>query len=180
MNIALPKFNDIAPDKIPVILQEMLAENLKMLDTQDLTHPIEVLEMIDNKLHKFWSPIGHLHAVRSTLELREAYKSCLSLLSDYETAVSHHERLYQAICEYKPNSPQEKRIIELKLRDFRLSGIDLSAEKKLRYGEIEKKLSELGAQFSENILDSTQAWSYLASDQELTGIPKDIIPEDKK
>lgn len=180
MMIDLPKFTDIVPDKILSMLQEILADNLKILDTHDLSNPIEVLEIIENRLHKFWSPIGHLHAVWSQPELREAYKSCLPLLSDYETTVSHHEKLYKSICKYKPNNPSEKRIIELKLRDFRLSGIALSAEKKLRYGEIEKKLSELGAKFSENILDSTQSWSYFASDQELAGIPKDIIPEDKK
>jgi len=176
----LPQFNDIMPDKIVLALQEILADNLKILDTQDLSHPIEVLEIIENRLHKFWSPISHLHAVHDTPALREAYNSCLPLLSDYETTISHHEKLYQAICRYQPKNSYEKRIIELKLRDFRLSGIALSAEKKLRYGEIEKKLSELGARFSENILDSTQAWSYVASDQELIGIPKDIIPEDKK
>jgi oligopeptidase A len=176
----LPQFNHIMPDKIQLELQEILANNLKMLDTQDLSKPIEILEIVENRLRKFWSPISHLHAVRSEPKLREAYKSCLSLLSDYETKIAHHEKLYQAILNYKPRNPQEKRIVELKLRDFRLSGIALSADKKLRYGEIEKKLSELGAKFSENILDSTQAWSYLASDQELLGIPKEIMPEDKK
>ncbi len=176
----LPRFNHIMPDKIQLELQEILTDNLNVLETEDLSNPIEVLEMIENRLHKFWSPVSHLHAVHDTPALREAYKSCLPLLSDYETTVSHHERLYRAICQYQPQNLAEKRIIELKLRDFRLSGIALSAEKKLRYGEIEKALSELGAKFSENILDSTQSWNYLASDQELVGIPRDIIPEDKK
>lgn len=176
----LPQFANIVPDKILPMLQEILRDNLNKLETQDLSRPIEVLESIENRLHQFWSPIAHLHAVRSTPELREAYKACLPLLSDYETAISHHEKLYQAFRQYQPLNSAEKRIIELKLRDFRLSGIDLSAEKKTRYGEIEKKLSELGAQFSENILDATQAWSYLASDQELIGIPQEIIPQDKK
>ena len=52
----------------------------------------------------------------------------------------------------------QKKAIENALRDFELSGIGLSEEKQKRYGEIVARLSELSAQFSNNVLDATMGW----------------------
>jgi oligopeptidase A len=49
-------------------------------------------------------------------------------------------------------------VIEHALRDFTLSGVALPEAQKKRYGEIQKQLSALSNQFSNNVLDSTQAW----------------------
>jgi oligopeptidase A len=175
----LPQFNHIVPEKIQPKLQEILENNLNLLEMDSLERPIELFEQIENRLQQFWSPIGHLHAVKSTEALRKAYQECLVLLSDYETTLSHHKKLYQAFRNFKAVSPIEKRILELKLRDFRLAGIDLSDEKKVRYGEIEKALSELGVQFSEHLLDATQSWHYKASEEELKGVPAHLISADR-
>jgi oligopeptidase A len=45
------------------------------------------------------------------------------------------------------------------LRDFELSGIGLPKEKQKRYGEIAARLSELGNQYSNNVLDATMGWT---------------------
>src|SRR5699024_12425016 len=55
--------------------------------------------------------------------------------------------------------------------DFRLSGIDLPPEQQKRYGEIQKRLSELSSTFSNNLLDATQAWTkHITDEQALAGL----------
>ncbi|MCB1861027.1 MAG: M3 family metallopeptidase, partial [Gammaproteobacteria bacterium] len=62
------------------------------------------------------------------------------------------------------------------LRDFHLSGVDLPAEKKARFKEISQQLSKLASQFEENLLDATNAWSKLITDQsELAGLPESAL-----
>ncbi len=72
--------------------------------------------------------------------------------------------------------PAQRKVIENELRDFRLSGIDLSDENKQRYREIMQKLSKLTSKFGENVLDATQAWSKLIDDEAaLSGLPESAI-----
>ena len=168
----LPQFKHRVPAKIQPELETLLDQNLKQLETDALDNPIELTEILENRLAHFWSPIEHLHAVCSSPELRKAYQNCLPLLSDYSVALSHNEKLYQAFL----NAPQN-RITELNIRDFKLSGIALSPEKKKRYADIERILSELSTKFGENILEATQHWTYKATPEELAGIPENILPE---
>ncbi len=48
--------------------------------------------------------------------------------------------------------------IRLALRDFKLSGVALEGEKKKRYAEISARLSQLSSDFSNHVLDATQAY----------------------
>lgn len=178
--IHLPQFKHIAVDKIQPVLSKILAENLNSIEQNDLSDPIGLLEMLDNQLQLFWSPIAHLHAVRSTSALRKTYQACLPLLSQYHTALAHHEKLYQAMLvqKNKRKNKIETRIATLHLQAFRLSGIHLAPNKKQRYAEIEKKLCQLQARFSENVLLATEAFVYQATPSDLKGLPQQVIPAD--
>ncbi|EGP06061.1 oligopeptidase A [Pasteurella multocida subsp. gallicida str. Anand1_poultry] len=67
------------------------------------------------------------------------------------------------------------------LRDFKLSGISLSAEKQKRYGEISARLSELSAQFSNNVLDATMGWDKVIENlEELKGLPESALAAAKQ
>ncbi|MDA3136065.1 M3 family metallopeptidase [Pseudomonas syringae] len=107
----------------------------------------------------------------NSAELREAYESCLPALSAYSTEMGQNRALFQAY-EALANGPEaagfdvgQKTILEQSLRDFRLSGIDLPPEQQKRYAEVQSKLSELGSQFSNQLLDATQAWTKLVADE---------------
>lgn len=176
----LPQFNHIVPSEIQSTLEQLLDDNLKKLDQDPLSEPISLVEALDNRLQCFWSPVAHLHAVKSSPEWRKVYETCLPMLSNYETTLSHHEKLYLAVKNYMPRDAAEKRIVELKLRDFHLSGVDLPEAKKVRYKKIEEELSELQAKFGEHLLDATQSFEYQATDEELNGVPESLRPKDNK
>ena len=111
--------------------------------------------------------------------LRNAYNSCLPLLSEYGTEVGQNTALcaaYQALRDsdqWTTLSEAQQKDIDNTLRDFRLSGVDLPEEKKTQYMENSKRLSELTSKFSDNALDATQAWSkHITDENELDGLPE--------
>jgi oligopeptidase A len=71
-------------------------------------------------------------------------------------------------------APARKRIVENALRDFRLGGAELPAEKKERFAEIQEQQAALSTRFSENVLDATNDYKLLVEDEaELAGLPDD-------
>jgi len=188
-NFDLPAFSKIKPEHVkPAVEQaiknckEAIANVLsqhKHFTWQNLVTPIDA---IDDVLSKLFSPISHMNSVVSTDALREAYESCLPLLSEYGTFVGQHQGLYQAYQSLK-NSDEfatlttaQQKVITNALRDFTLSGIALKDEDKKRYGEIVTRLSELSSTFSNNVLDATHAFSVNISDKnELAGLPESAL-----
>jgi oligopeptidase A len=76
--------------------------------------------------------------------------------------------------EFSKLSPARRRIVENDLRDFRLSGAELAEDQKPRFKEIQEELSALGAKFSENLLDATNAHADWITDKvDLAGLPED-------
>lgn len=183
---SLPQFSKIQPEHIkPAVEQaieqcktkiaEVLANNTEFT-WANLVAPIDE---VDDVLGKLWSPISHMNSVVSSDKLRDAYESCLPLLSEYGTFVGQHAGLfaaYQQLSEsdaFKKLNTAQQKVINNALRDFKLSGIALNEEDKKRYGEISTRLSELSSTFGNNILDATQAFSVNITDEaELAGLPE--------
>lgn len=184
----LPAFSNIKPEDIqPAITQ--LIQDCRNTTEELLKQPhlswenfVLPLSEVNDRLSRAWSPISHLNAVKNSPELREAYQACLPLLSEYGTWVGQHKGLYDAYQalkksqEFSTYSAAQKKAIENSLRDFKLSGIALPEAQQKRYGEIVARLSELNAQFSNNVLDATMAWEKIVSDEaQLQGLPESAL-----
>lgn len=183
---SLPKFSEIKVDQIESRLSTLLQRNLDEID-QLLSQPgpftwanlMRPMEDGDDKLNKFWSPVGHLNAVMNNERLRKAYEACLPRLTEYGTRISHNRKLYEAIqsiadgSEYQKLDTAQQKIIDNHLRDFKLSGVSLSKDKQKQFGEISTRLAELTNKFENNVMDATKAWTKHITDvTELTGIPE--------
>ncbi|ASQ47291.1 M3 family metallopeptidase [Legionella clemsonensis] len=181
----LPSFTNIDLDNFVARLDKLLQANLeqiafilehtKKFTWDNLMYP---LEEMDDKLERFWSPLSHLHAVMNSLPLRECYQACLPKLSAYDAAIGHNHALYEAIksIDQQPLDNTQKKIIDDTLRDFELSGVALSKEKKARFEVIQTRLSALSNQFENNVLDATQAFSIHVTDEKrLSGLPEHAI-----
>lgn len=187
MTSYLPNFSKIDLSQVEVQLDNLLQSNLQRINTVLLTQTeftwdnlMEPLEDMENKLHKFWSPIAHIHAVVNSSGLRQCYANCLPKLSAYEMSISQNEKLYKAIKglnQAELNSIQKK-IVQDTLLDFKLSGVNLSSEKKAIFEQMQTRLSNLTNLFENNVLDATQAFSMHIVDKEiLTGLPQHVIVE---
>nr|WP_290447672.1 oligopeptidase A [Pseudomonas sp. 21LCFQ02] len=175
----LPPFSAIRAEHVKPAIDQILADNRAAIasilaqqgEQPDWAGLILALDEVNDRLGAAWSPVSHLNAVCNSAELREAYESCLPALSAYSTEMGQNRTLFQAY-EALAASPAaagfdvaQKTIVEHALRDFRLSGIDLPPEQQKRYAEVQSKLSELGSQFSNQLLDATQAWTKLVTDE---------------
>ena len=190
---ALPAFSKIEPQYIESAIKQLIQENRetveRVVNQPHFTWENFILPLTEagDRLNKVWSPISHLNSVKNSPELREAYQACLPLLAEYSTWVGQHQGLYEAYLQLK-NSPEfadytqaQKKAIENSLRDFKLSGISLPAEKQKRYGEIAARLSELNSQFSNNVLDATMGWEKIVEDVSLLkGLPESALEAAKQ
>ena len=193
---SLPPFKQIEPshmvEAIETIIQDSkvaineLTDKLKP-DSITWDNFVKPLEDINDRLDRAWSPISHLNSVANSDEVREAYNACLPLLSDYGTEMGQHLGLYNAVkalngkAEALNLDSVQKKILKDDLRDFKLSGVSLSDDKKKRYGEIQKRLSELTSKFEQNLLDATMAWHKdFDSEDALDGLPESAIAAAKQ
>ncbi len=143
---------------------------------------VEPLEAALEKLSRCWGAVGHLSGVMDTPEMREAYNANLARVTAFYIALSQNEALfakYKAIAasaDFANLSTGRRRVIEHKIRDFRLSGAELPADKKARMKALGEEGAALGQKFSENLLDATNATVFDITDKkELEGIPADIL-----
>ncbi|MFQ1898820.1 oligopeptidase A [Aeromonas veronii] len=185
---SLPPFSQIKPEQVqPAVIQaiadckQKISDVLAQRDPHTWDSLIAPLEEVNDRLSRIWSPVSHLNSVLNSEALREAHDACLPLLSEFQTYVGQHEGLYQAYLALSQSddfpllSGAQRKEIQNTLRDFRLSGIGLPAEAQQRYGEIQARLSELASRFSNNVLDATQGWHKLVTDEaELAGLPESV------
>lgn len=184
----LPPFSAITPDLVKPAVEQALAACRQAVEAAATQRPVtwqslhQQSEEASDHLSRLWSPVSHLNSVLSSAELRDAYESCLPLLSEFSTWVGQHEGLYQAYvalfesAEFPTLSVAQQKVVHNALRDFKLSGIGLSDEKKRRYGEIQTRLSDLASTFSNHCLDATQAWFKHVTDAALlAGLPEDAV-----
>ena len=186
---SLPQFDQIKPEHVSPALDsllsagkqtvEALATNTEMPSWQNFALK---LEDMDEKISRAWSQVGHMNSVVNSPELREAYNDNLAKLTDFYSDLAQDERLYakyRAIKNsadfIKLNSAQQK-IIANEVRDFKLGGAELPADKKGRFKAINEELSKLAAKFEENVLDTTNEYAlYEADTTRLAGIPEDVL-----
>lgn len=142
----------------------------------------EPLDTASERLWRAWSVAGHLNAVVNTPELREAYNAALPLVTEFSTWVGLHEGLYKqyqrlaAAPDFAAWTPVRRRIVEMALRDFRLSGVELQGADRERYAAISDREAQASQKFSENVLDAIDAWSLFVEDEaRLDGIPADVL-----
>ena len=140
------------------------------------------LDDASEPLWRAWSVAGHLNSVVNTPELRDVYNAMLGQITEFSTWVGLHVGLYTQYQrlhlspDFKSWSPARKRVIELALRDFKLSGVELQGAARTRYAEVSDQQSQVSQKFSENVLDATDAWSLVIEDRiRLDGVPEDVI-----
>src|SRR3954470_19752413 len=182
----LPRFSELKPEHVAPAVDTLLAQGRETTE-RVLAAPVSwdgfvvPLEDANERIGRAWGQVSHLHAVLDSPELREAYNANLPKISQYWTEVGQNTALfdkYKALSaspEFKSLSKARQRIVENALRDFRLSGAELPADKKKRYAEISEELSKLGAKFSENVLDATNAFSIVVDEKRIAGIPEDVL-----
>ena len=179
----LPAFDRIAPEHVAPAVDALLADAEQALETvtapdfpADWTAISRVLDVSTDRFGRAWGAVSHLNSVADTSALRAAYNEALPRVTEFWTRLGADERLY---AKYKAIDPatlntEQRQAHHNAVRNFVLSGAELTGVAKERFARIQERMAELSQKFSENALDATDAFAYYASAEELEGVPDDV------
>ena len=180
----LPLFDRIWPKHVSPAMDVLLQEANTALEA--VTSPAfpaswnaisGTLDVATEKLGRAWGSVSHLNSVADTPELRAAYNAVLPKVTEFWTRLGADERLfakYKAIDTMNLNTEQ-RQAHKNAIRNFVLSGAELTGAAKERFAKIQEQQAELSQKFSENALDATDAFAYYAQENELAGVPADVV-----
>jgi oligopeptidase A len=180
----LPIFDKIQPDHVGPAMDELLAKCEAALE--QVTAPeflaqwsaiSRVLDVATENLGRAWGAVSHLNGVADTPELRAAYNAALPAVTEFSARLGADERLY---AKYKAIDAagldvEQRQAHKNAIRNFVLSGAELTGADKERFAKIQERQAELSQKFSENALDATDAFAYYAQDSEIAGVPADVL-----
>ena len=179
----LPAFDRITPADVAPAIDTLLEQANAALET--ITAPdfpaqwqamAQVLDVATEKLGRAWGAVNHLNSVVDTPELRAAYNAVLPRVTEFWTRLGADERMYakyKAI-DVQTLNTEQRQAVKNAVRNFVLSGAELTGPAKERFAQIQERQAELQQKFSENALDATDAYAYYASAEELGGVPEDV------
>ena len=186
---SLPIFSTLDPQAMAKECEDLLAESRRQVAvvvaderSPNWSNLMAPLEEIDDKIGRFWAPMSHLHSVLSGDAWREAYSTCLPMLTAYNSEMGQNRPLFERVQafadggEFSRLSGPRQQAVRNMLRDFTLSGVALEGDKASRFAEIQQRLSELSTAFSNNVLDATDGWEKIIDDaSDLAGVPATVL-----
>ncbi len=183
----LPRFDLVQPEHVKPAIESLLTAGRELIarltDDQTPATWADFAGALAVGLEPFgraWGIVGHLHSVNDVPPWREAYNEMLPEVSRFYAELGQNLKLfekYKALrdsAEYMTLSVEQKKVVDNEVRDFRLSGAELPEDQKPRFQAIMEELSQLSAKFSENLLDATNAFAEIVTDEaQLAGLPDD-------
>jgi oligopeptidase A len=178
-------FDRIEAVHVEPAIQELLRESGVNLETlagdpapRTFANTMLALEKMTEGLDYAMSVVRHLEGVRTTPELRAAYNAVEPPVSEFYSRIPLHDGLWKQLQAFAA-TPEAAELTGTRLRfltktldSFRRHGAELNAEGKARLAEIDVELSRLTTKFSENVLDSTNAFELIITDEkQLAGLP---------
>jgi len=146
---------------------------------------VKPLELMEEELEEFFTPLSHLNAVNNSEKTQKIYTAALPIITEYSTKMSQNLAIYEAFKEIDAKeadklTQEQKRVLFLNIQNFELNGAHLDEKIKERLQEINIKKSELSNQFSQNLLDATNAYEYIIEDEkDVEGMPQSEIESAK-
>jgi len=185
----LPRFDLVQPEHVKPAIESLLTDGRALIErlTADSTPATwaDFAGALADGLEDFgraWGVVGHLHSVNDVPAWREAYNEMLPEVSRFYAELGQNLKLfekYKALresAEYATLTVEQKKVVDNEVRDFRLSGAELPEEQKPRFQAIMEELSQLSAKFAENLLDATNAFAEIVTDEALlAGLPEDAL-----
>src|SRR6185312_13887688 len=176
-------FDQIQAAQVEPAIDELLADAGRRLnETIASPEPLHALDTMTERLEYAMNIVRHLESVATTPELRAAFNAVQPKVSAFYSSLPLNEGLWNAIQRYASTAEARsltgamKRYLTKTIDSFKRHGADLPAEGKARLKKIDVALTEVTTKFSENVLDSTNAYELLIEDQkQLAGLPSAAV-----
>ena len=184
----VPAFNKMKVEMLKPAIMKGMEQHLKEIDSiagnaeaPTFENTIIPFEKTGAALDRAFTYYGVFSSNLSSPEFREIQKELSPKISEYSSKISQNEQLFQRIkavyeqSQEKALDSAEQRTIDLIYKDFEMDGANLSEEDKKRYAEINKELSELYTQFSNNVLADEEGYVTYIDSTQLSGLPESYI-----
>ena len=190
----LPQFTAITPEQVDQAIPQLLAELGAELDSLEAAlagrldspqgEPLRWAELMDplhqlgERLRWSWGVVTHLNGVCNTPELREAHQRQQGAVVSFGNRAGQSQLLYRALQQLASQSDldtTQQRILTAELRDMELRGVGLRGADQEAFNAASQQLAELATTYSNHVLDATNGWSLLLSEEdELAGLPSSL------
>lgn len=150
---------------------------LLAIEEKNYQNFIKPFEMIDERLDRLFTPLSHINAVKNSDLSQKVYSDSIPLMSEYSTEIGQNLAIYKAYTTVKSNeydqlNTEQRRVIDLSILHFELNGAHLDETSKKRLKAINLRTSTLSNDFSQNVLDATNAYERIIdNEKDVQGIP---------
>lgn len=149
------------------------------LDEVNYENTFLALDEATELLNLAWGKVQHLQSVEDSPPLRDAQNKMLPEVSAFFARIPLNPDLWLRLktvaesAEGKALEGIRRRHLDETVADFQEAGADLPEAERKRLEEIQSELAKLTQSYSENVLDSTNAWDVIVEDESrLAGIPQ--------
>jgi oligopeptidase A len=167
-----------AVDMLLSAARERLEKVKKLTGPRTYANTAQALDEATEELEHAMGVIAHLEAVATTAELRSAYNAVQPKVSEFYAGIPLDAELYAALADYAASADAkalptaEARFLKQTLDDFKRHGAELGPEDKRKLSTLSVELSRLTTLYSQNVLDATNAFELvLSDDSRLGGLP---------
>ena len=170
--------SDVEP-AMDALLEKSQANLEHTINSKD---PLRALDTMTENLDYAMAVVRHLESVATTPALRAAYNAVQPKVSAFYSGLVLNEALWNAIKTYAATGEAQaltgtmRRYLTKTVDSFKRHGDDLDPDGKARLKEIDVALAEVTTKFSENVLDATNAWELILTDEsKLAGLPPSAV-----
>lgn len=165
-------------------LEALIQNNYKTIEALLAIAPktyvnfVRPFDLMEEEMELLFTPLSHINAVNNTDETQKVYADALPVLTDYSNFIGQNLAIYDAFKyikskEYDTLNVEQQRILDLNILGFELSGAHLNDASKKRLSEINLRKSTLTNDFSQNVLDATNAYEKIITDEvDIAGVPQ--------
>jgi oligopeptidase A len=156
-----------------------------LLDIHDKTYAnfVRPFDFMEEEMELLFTPLSHINAVNNSELSQKVYADALPILTDYSTFVGQNLAIYDAFKAIKANeydtlNIEQRRILDLNILHFELAGAHLDDASKKRLAEINLRKSTLTNDFSQNVLDATNAYEKIITNEaDVEGISENDLED---
>src|ERR1700683_2740420 len=182
-------FDRIRAEHVEPGIRELIAQSQSRVDqiVQDeaprsFDNTMLALEKTTDNLDYALGVVRHLESVSTTSQLRAAWNQVEPEESAFYSQIPLNEGLWKQLQRYSTTEDAaslqgtRQRFLKKTLDSFRRHGAELDPAGKKRMAEIDVELTKITTKFSENVLDSTNAFELIITDEaKLAGLPPSSI-----
>ncbi len=159
-------------------------DSIKSLPDSAITfeNSVRALDRATLTLDRVWTYVNHLQSVADSEALRNVIETATPIVSEFSSGIYMDSDLFAKILVFansdfaKNLGDEQKKLLEETILDFKESGANLSDDKKKQLVELDTTLTLKTQKFSENVLDSTMAFSLnITQENDLDGLPVTAI-----